>query len=111
MSASTPHRSNSKRYGSMSVSYTGNELDVKPTVTVVKERSWSVALCSFIACLASLVTGLMLSFSSPTLAELAEETDPSRRLVANETAGSLFAVRLLCAIVEPLYSVRTAHRT
>ena len=93
MSASTSHL-NSKNYGSMPVSYT----DVESTVAE-KERTWSVALCSFIACLASLINGLMLSFSSPTLAELAVETDPSRRLVANETAGSLFAVGILYAIV------------
>ncbi len=56
------------------------------------ERVWPVAICSFIACLASLLTGLMLSFSSPTLAELAAEPNPSRRILANQTAGSLFAV-------------------
>ena len=59
---------------------------------VEKERLWPVVLCSLIACLSSLVFGIMLSFSSPTLAELAGETNPNRRLSANQTAGSLFAV-------------------
>ena len=62
-------------------------------VRIEKERVWPVALCSFIACLSSFICGLMLSFSSPTLTELGEETNPNRVILANQTYGSLFAVR------------------
>lgn len=91
MSVTSPlNEKRSTLYGSLAI----NNNDEIESPLAQKERVWTVALCSFSACLASVLTGLMLSCSSPTLAELEEETDPSRRIVANETAASLFAVRL-----------------
>ncbi len=80
--------SRSTQYGSVVLSANFKSLEKERD----EERVWPVAVCSFIACLASLLCGLMLSFSSPTLAELAEEPNPNRRILANQTAGSLFAV-------------------
>ena len=42
------------------------------------ERVWTVIMCSLIACLASLVNGLMLSFSSATLDKLNLMTDSAQ---------------------------------
>lgn len=59
-----------------------------------KGRLWSVALCALIACLASLVNGLMLSFSSPTLSLLNSTDVPRAHRIESGPRASLFGVCL-----------------
>ena len=61
-------------------------------------RLWSVALCALIACLASLVNGLMLSFSSPTLSLLNSTDVPAHRIESDTKYASLFGVCLICSV-------------
>ena len=57
-----------------------------------KERVWSVAWCCLTACVVSIVSGMMLGYSSATLVELEASTNPAQKVVANSTIGSLFGV-------------------
>lgn len=58
-----------------------------------KDRVWVVALFALIACLASLVNGLMLGFSSPTLDKL-NYTTGAQHISNGSREASLFGVRL-----------------
>ena len=59
------------------------------------ERVWVVAMCSLIACLASLVNGMMLGFSSPALTQLQFNVTPeSYRISTTDIRYSLFGVCL-----------------
>ena len=59
-------------------------------------RIWAVAMCALIACLASLVNGLMLAFSSPTL-NLLNSTDNHVHIIRSDSPdASLLGVRLHC---------------
>lgn len=62
-----------------------------------KNRIWVVAMCALIACLASLVNGLMLSFSSPTLDILSLSPSSAHYIQNGSTAASLFGVCFLCS--------------
>ena len=57
--------------------------------TGTKERVWMVALCTFVVCLASLLNGMMLGFSSPALTQLQYE---EHRISQNDIKFSLFPV-------------------
>ena len=56
-----------------------------------KDRVWVVAMCVLIACLASLVNGLMLGFTSPTLDKLSNVTG-AQHITNGSTKASLFGV-------------------
>ena len=59
--------------------------------TSKKDRVWVVAMCALIACLASLVNGLMLGFTSPTLDKLSNVTGV-QHITNGSTEASLFGV-------------------
>lgn len=59
-----------------------------------KDRVWVVAMCALIACLASLVNGLMLGFTSPTLDKLSNVTG-AQHISNGSTEASLFGVCVL----------------
>ena len=56
------------------------------------ERWWMVAMCSLIACLASLVNGMMLGFSSPALTQLQFNVSVEDRISDKDVRYSLFGV-------------------
>ena len=58
-----------------------------------KDKVWVVAMCALIACTASLVIGLMLGFSSPTLNKLDLETG-AHHIESGSKKASLFGVGL-----------------
>ena len=58
------------------------------------ERVWKVAMCSLIACLASLVNGMMLGFSSPALTQLQFSVSVEDRIDPSNIKYSLFGVRI-----------------
>jgi len=71
------------------------EFDEKNSIQSVlhaRERVFRVATCCLVACLASLLVGMALGFSSATLVELKET--PSTKL-DNTTSTNLFAVSRL----------------
>ena len=84
-------------------SMTSSERSSTPAVTQStqgdpkkKTRVWVVAMCALIACLASLVNGLMLSFSSPTLDFLSKQDPNSPHYIKNESVeASLYGVCFL----------------
>ena len=59
-----------------------------------RDRIWAVAMCALIACLASLVNGLMLSFSSPTLEILSSPKITAHKIANGSIQASLFGVCL-----------------
>ena len=60
-----------------------------------KDRVWVVAMCALIACLASLVNGLMLGFTSPTLDKLNIVTG-AQHITNGSKEASLFGVCFFC---------------
>ncbi len=60
-----------------------------------KDRVWMVALCTFIACLTSLLNGMMLGFSSPALTQLQFNVSEEYRISHNDVKFSLFAVSII----------------
>ena len=56
------------------------------------ERIWVVAMCSLIACLASVVNGMMLGFSSPALSQLQSNVTPEYQISNTDIKYSLFGV-------------------
>ncbi len=60
--------------------------------TLNKERVWSVAMCALIACLASLLNGMMLGFSSPALKQLQFNVSEEFQLDPTNVKYSLFGV-------------------
>ena len=60
-----------------------------------KDRIWAVAMCALIACLASLVNGLMLSFSSPTLDFLNSTEIPAHVISSGSINASVCGVGLI----------------
>ena len=66
-----------------------------PTLVQSKktDKVWVVAMCALIACLASLVIGLMLGFSSPTLDILdSKPNDSVYHIESSSKEASLFGV-------------------
>lgn len=56
-------------------------------------RVWTEAACSLVACLASLMIGMIVGFSSPTLTQLDEpEEHPSQAIKAGSIYASVFGV-------------------
>ena len=60
--------------------------------TGTKERVWMVALCTFVVCLASLLNGMMLGFSSPALTQLQYNVSEEHRISQKDIKFSLFPV-------------------
>ena len=56
------------------------------------ERVWRVVMCSMIACLASLVSGMMLGFSSPALTQLQFNVLKEDQINSTDIKYSLFGV-------------------
>ena len=70
------------------------------------ERIWVVAMCSLIACLASLANGMMLGFSSPALTQLQFNVSTEYLINATDIKYSLFGVGVLIGFsIEFMYSV------
>lgn len=59
------------------------------------ERIWVVAMCSLIACLASLANGMMLGFSSPALNQLQYNVSAEYLINDTDIKYSLFGVGVL----------------
>lgn len=61
-----------------------------------RERVWVVAMCSLIACIAAMINGVVIGYSSPTLSYLASDDTkrlhPDHFIPLNSTYASLFAV-------------------
>lgn len=57
-----------------------------------KDRVWMVAGCSLIVCLSSLLSGMMLGFSSPALTQLQLNVTEEFRITHKDVKFSLFAV-------------------
>ena len=60
--------------------------------TLTKERVWTVAVCALTACLASLLNGMMLGFSSPALKQLQFNVSVEFQLSSTDVKYSLFGV-------------------
>ena len=58
------------------------------------EQWWKVAMCSVIACLASVVSGMVLGFSSPALTQLQFNVSVDDWISDNDVRYSLFGVRV-----------------
>lgn len=70
------------------------------------DRVWVVAMCSLIACLASVVNGMMLGFSSPALTQLQFNVSDEYRINATDIKYSLFGVSLYCILP---YCINLTH--
>lgn len=68
-----------------------------------KNRVWMVAVCTLTACLASLLNGMMIGFSSPALTQLQFNVSEEYRISDKDIKFSLFAVstwyNLTCIII------------
>ena len=58
-------------------------------------REWVVAMCSLTACLASIVNGMVLGFSSPALTQLQFNVSEEYRITDDDVKFNLFAVSIL----------------
>ena len=67
------------------------------------ERIWVVAMCSLIACLASLVNGMMLGFSSPALTQLQFNVSTEYQINSTDIKYSLFGVGVI--VTQLIYRV------
>ena len=58
------------------------------------QRVWVEAACSLIACLASLMIGMIVGFSSPTLTQLDHPKHLNQRIEAGTIYASIFGVSI-----------------
>ena len=63
-----------------------------PSKSSRRQRVWAEAACSLIACLASLMIGLIVGFSSPTLTHLDRPEHLDQRIEAGTIYASIFGV-------------------
>ena len=63
-----------------------------PSKSSRRQRVWAEAACSLIACLASLMIGLIVGFSSPTLTQLDRPEHLDQRIEAGTIYASIFGV-------------------
>jgi hypothetical protein len=63
-----------------------------PSKSSRRQRVWAEAACSLIACLASLMIGLIVGFSSPTLTQLDRPKHLDQRIEAGTIYASVFGV-------------------
>ena len=66
----------------------------KNSVPQTRNREWVVAICSLTVCTASIVNGMVLGFSSPTLTQLQFNISKEYRISAEDIKFSLFAVSM-----------------
>ena len=60
------------------------------------ERVWVVAMCSLIACLASMINGMVIGYSSPTLSILTSDSQNNwEKFQRGDIYSSLFGVSIL----------------
>ena len=64
-----------------------------------RSREWVVALCSLTDCLASIVIGMVMGFSSPALTQLQFNVTKEYRISDDDIKFSLFAVRYTFIII------------
>ena len=57
-----------------------------------RQRVWTEGACSLIACLASLMIGMIVGFSSPTLTQLDHPEHFNQRIEAGTIYASIFGV-------------------
>lgn len=57
-----------------------------------RQRVWAEAGCSLVACLGSLMIGLIVGFSSPTLTQLDHPEHLNQRIEAGSIYASIFGV-------------------
>ena len=86
MASDTNSASRSKSGSSSSASF------ISDRDLLFKDRVWMVALCTLIVCLASLLNGMMLGFSSPVLTQLQFNVSEEHRISDKDIKFSLFAV-------------------
>ena len=97
-----PGKGHSPSYGineEGSESSEAGKSEVKVSIFHIKERVWTIALFSLIACLGSVVIGMLLGYSTNTLSELStsQEGGDEKYVIANGTwTASLFGVSVLC---------------
>lgn len=65
---------------------------IVPSKSSRRQRVWAEAACSLIACLASLMIGLIVGFSSPTLTQLDRPEHLDQRIEAGTIYASVFGV-------------------
>ena len=59
------------------------------------ERIWAVAMCSLIACIAAMINGIVIGYSSPTISYLSNDPNPNHHIEATKYEASLFGVSYL----------------
>lgn len=103
MVSDTNSASRSKSGSSSSASFISDLLS--------KDRVWIVALCTLIVCLASLLNGMMLGFSSPVLTQLQFNVSEEYRISDKDIKFSLFAVSVafICLCTTTWMSVVWRH--
>ena len=70
-----------------------------------KDRVWMVAVCTLIACLASLLNGMMLGFSSPALTQLQFNIPEEYQISDKDIKFSLFAVSLIILVYSSIHII------
>ena len=97
-----PGQGHSPSYGINEESSEGSgkgSAEVKISIFHIKERVWTVAVFSLIACLGSVVIGMMLGYSTNTLSELStlyQNGDEEYGIKNGTWTASLFGVSILC---------------
>lgn len=69
-----------------------NVAAIIPSNSSRRQRVWAEAACSLVACLASLMIGLIVGFSSPTLTQLDRPKHLNQRIEAGTIYASVFGV-------------------
>ena len=79
--------------------YANNKAQSNSTVAAIipfsssrRQRVWAEAACSLIACIASLMIGMIVGFSSPTLTQLDRPKHLNQRIEAETIYASVFGV-------------------
>ena len=69
-----------------------NVAAIIPSNSPRRQRVWAEAACSLTACLASLMIGMIVGFSSPTLTQLDRPKHLNQRIEAGTIYASVFGV-------------------
>lgn len=65
------------------------------------ERIWAVAMCSLIACIAAMINGMVIGYSSPTIASLSTDPNFNHRIDSDnpdDVYASLIGVSYYCLV-------------
>ena len=85
---------------------------MKISIFHIKERVWTVAVFSLIACLGSVVIGMMLGYSTNTLSELStlyQNGDEEYGIKNGTWTASLFGVSFLCKRISNDFYVKITN--